>query len=83
MHLYRGAPCVRSWSKYRETNRRWTLCGIEFRGKEPSGMATEDPLLCDCRFCRDLADLRPKIASRGATRINRKAVEGVQIPLTA
>jgi len=28
MHLYRGAPAVRGWSRYQQTMRDWTLCGI-------------------------------------------------------
>ena len=31
VHLFRGAPCVRSWSKYQSTIENWTLCGIERR----------------------------------------------------
>jgi len=27
VHLFRGSPAVRSWSKYQETDRRWYLCG--------------------------------------------------------
>jgi hypothetical protein len=29
VHLYRGAPPVRSWSKYQDAVHGWTLCGIE------------------------------------------------------
>ena len=28
MHLYRGAPAVRAWSRYQETDQGWTLCGV-------------------------------------------------------
>ena len=28
VHLFRGAPSVRSWSKYQKTAEEWTLCGI-------------------------------------------------------
>ena len=31
VHLYRGAPPVRSWSKYQTTVQGWTLCGINRR----------------------------------------------------
>src|SRR5205814_1830578 len=61
MHLYRGAPCVRSWSKCKATDQRWTLCGIQDH-KEPRLNCTADPSLVSCRFCRDLAGL-PKLAA--------------------
>ena len=60
MHLFRGSPCVRSWSKYQETDKCWTLCGIQEK-KQPRLNCTEDPLQVSCRFCRDLAEL-PKLA---------------------
>lgn len=58
VHLFRGAPAVRAWSKYQETVPRWTLCGIDYgnrvrRLKEAAG-ATEDAALVSCRFCRQL-----------------------------
>lgn len=28
VHLYRGAPAVRLWSKYQATDQGWTLCGV-------------------------------------------------------
>lgn len=55
MHLYRGAPCVRAWSKYQETVERWTLCGIDRRdsprSRERAASATKDASLVDCRYC--------------------------------
>ena len=29
VHLYKGSPCVRVWSKYQETDKQWALCGIK------------------------------------------------------
>lgn len=54
MHLYRGAPSARSWSKYQETVQRWTLCGIEDPGKRHANatQATEDAPAVTCRYCR-------------------------------
>lgn len=34
VHLFRGAPPVRSWSKYQTTVHDWTLCGINRRSAE-------------------------------------------------
>jgi hypothetical protein len=31
VHLFRGPPGVRSWSKYQATVEGWTLCGINRR----------------------------------------------------
>jgi hypothetical protein len=58
LHLFRGAPCVRGWSKYQQTVFRWTLCGIKRRSDQPTvqndAQATEDPSLVTCRFCHQL-----------------------------
>jgi hypothetical protein len=58
VHLNRGAPCVRSWSKYKATDHRWALCGIRER-KSARLMCTEDASQVTCEFCRDLAGLKP------------------------
>jgi len=52
-HLYRGAPCVRSWSKYQTTVKLWSLCGIYDRNHkvEVQLQATEDPREVDCEQC--------------------------------
>jgi hypothetical protein len=54
VHLLRGSPSVRSWSKYKTTDARWTLCGIE-RGPE-SAKAVEDLEAVNCRGCLQLAE---------------------------
>jgi hypothetical protein len=51
IHLFRGSPCVRSWSKYQETDRRWTLCG---RLTDADSRAAVAPGSITCRFCLDL-----------------------------
>jgi hypothetical protein len=59
IHLYRGAPAVRAWSKYQVTVKAWTLCGIDRHitqrdaGKSRNE-CVEDPALVTCRFCRVL-----------------------------
>jgi hypothetical protein len=55
VHLYRGAPAVRSWSRYQLTDPRWTLCGIDY-GTERVRVrhATEDPRQVTCTYCNQL-----------------------------
>jgi hypothetical protein len=58
VHLFRGAPGVRSWSKYQATVEDWTLCGIDRRltarpGREAAS-CVEDPSLVSCPYCLDL-----------------------------
>lgn len=62
VHLYRGAPCVRSWSKYKKTVKEWSLCG----SKGPLH-ATEDSGEVDCPQCHEL--MKPSRASGVATRV--------------
>ena len=57
IHLFRGAPSVRDWSKYQQTVKGWTLCGI----RRPPGIdekswpqSTEDPSLVSCPYCHQL-----------------------------
>jgi hypothetical protein len=77
VHLFRGAPGVRGWSKYRQTIERWTLCGRD-RGTSPkkrerAAQATEDVSLVTCRFCHLLIKSGERsLASRGI----RKATTG-------
>jgi len=49
IHLLRGAPAVRSWSKHEKTVAGWSLCGIQqpVHGTERSGSVT-------CKFCLHL-----------------------------
>lgn len=56
-HLYRGAPIVRSWSKYQATVKDWTLCGVRRtanRATRELAECTEDALLVDCQHCLQL-----------------------------
>jgi hypothetical protein len=73
VHLFRGAACVRSWSKYQETVERWALCGIDrgvaVGGRERFADCTEDPSRVSCSHCLDLmgatAQPRAKAAHTG------------------
>jgi hypothetical protein len=61
IHLFRSAPSVRSWSKYQEIAKRWTLCGVD-RGVAPAAWkttarCTEEASLVTCPYCREL--MRP------------------------
>ena len=66
MHLYRGAPSVRSWSKYQETVEDWTLCGINRRLAEGPNRhragCTDDASLVSCHYC--LVLMKPARTSR-------------------
>lgn len=67
VHLYRGAPAVRSWSRHQETVTDWTLCGIK-RGSAKSSRGagpncTEVASEVSCTFCLSL--MRPS-QKRGA-----------------
>jgi hypothetical protein len=71
LHLFRGAPAVRGWSKYQETVYRWTLCGINRKTDQPSvgnaAGATEDRFLVTCRFCLQLMRSGARSRAKGAT----------------
>jgi len=58
VHLFRGAVCVRSWSKYQKTVKDWTLCGIDRQlacgPTRERAQCTEDPSRVSCRHCADL-----------------------------
>lgn len=67
MHLFRGAPAVRSWSIHQETDREWALCGIRRKANRPLRKAnnvdlncTEEASLVTCQFCLDLMRPTPK-----------------------
>lgn len=53
MHLFCGAPAVRSWSHHQETVRGWSLCGIRWSPKSDR-RATEDEKAVTCEFCLHL-----------------------------
>jgi hypothetical protein len=59
VHLYRGAPIVRAWSKHQQTNTRWTLCGIRIplrnTGDKLPSVASESLAAVTCRYCLELA----------------------------
>jgi hypothetical protein len=58
VHLFRGAPYVRSWSKYQTTVEGWTLCGIARKaagsGLIAGQLCVEDSSLVSCPYCLDL-----------------------------
>lgn len=64
MHLYRGSPCVRSWSRYQTTAQAWTLCGMHLNSgdKRERTECTGDPALVTCPYCRRLAELPGTVA---------------------
>lgn len=58
VHLYRGAPAVRSWSKHKATVYEWALCGIK-RQKGKAGAfygaeCTEEASQVSCPHCKQL-----------------------------
>lgn len=53
IHLFRGSPPVRSWSKHQETIRGWSLCGIHWDPKAERA-ATEEREAVTCEFCLQL-----------------------------
>lgn len=54
VHLFRGAPCVRSWSKHQATVEGWTLCGIPRKNPARPVQATEEVSGVSCPYCLDL-----------------------------
>lgn len=71
IHLFRGAPCVRGWSKYQETVQEWTLCGIprmpNARVRKPA-IASEDPQTVNCSSCLELMKPTKAELARGRKR---------------
>ena len=63
IHLFRGAPAVRSWSKYQAISEEWTLCGVH---RVPNGRtgkpaaATEEPGTVSCLNCLGLMRSRAR-----------------------
>ena len=68
VHLYRGAPCVRSWSIYKTTVRTWALCGRQGQKKQPIE-GTEDLSRVTCEFCQDLAGVKPQTLAIYSTKV--------------
>jgi hypothetical protein len=65
MHLYRGAPAVRSWSRYQETDKGISLCAAPLRKDSKSrSHATEDPTKVSCPYCVEL--MHPQACSQAA-----------------
>jgi hypothetical protein len=58
VHLFRGAPAVRSWSTHQETIEGWTLCGIDRQlsagPQRHRAECVEDPSLVSCPYCVEL-----------------------------
>jgi hypothetical protein len=84
IHLFRGSPCVRSWSKYQEPDRRWTLCGR--RLADADCRAAVAPGSITCRFCLDLMadaamiESRPQVRGKGR---HSGATPGDHVPIQA
>lgn len=78
-HLYRGSPCVRSWSKYQQTIPTWTLCGIGplAPSDQKRNRRTEDPSGVSCPYCRQLAGLPklPRKSTQGESAVSSPAEE--------
>lgn len=53
IHLFRGSPAVRRWSKHQETTTEWSLCGIHW-SKNQERSASEDSSVVNCEFCLQL-----------------------------
>jgi|SRR5215472_773113 len=53
VHLLRGSPCVRAWSRYASTVAGWTLCGIRLprRPFRRQAAYVEEAGRVSCRFC--------------------------------
>jgi hypothetical protein len=70
-HLFRGAPSVRAWSKYQETDKLWTLCGIRtpldvaLKGDLEGYNASEDLEDVSCSFCLQLSNSPVRRCSNG------------------
>lgn len=67
VHLYRGAPAVRSWSKYQHTIDDWTLCGIK---RKLRGLGrgvtecTEEAGAVSCPFCLLVMQSSPSVHAK-------------------
>jgi hypothetical protein len=49
VHLWRGAPATRTWSRYQDTVTAWSVCGISL----PEN-ATENADATTCPYCLQL-----------------------------
>jgi hypothetical protein len=49
VHLWRGAPATRTWSKYQQTVQAWSVCGTSLPER-----ATENADECTCKDCLQL-----------------------------
>ncbi len=57
VHLARGSECVRSWSRYQQTNPKMALCGVRL---DTDSRCQDDRSCVDgsqvsCWACRDIA----------------------------
>lgn len=57
IHLFRGAPAVRDWSKHQATVQEWTLCGVDRTDGKSGRPCVEDAAEVTCPYCLDL--MRP------------------------
>jgi hypothetical protein len=63
MHLYRGAPGVRSWSRYQETDKGIRLCAATLgKDSKSRSTATEDPTKVSCPYGVQL--MHPQVCSQ-------------------
>lgn len=54
VHLARGAPPVRGWSRYQATDAGWSLCGCNRKHAENADGCAEEPAKVTCAACLDL-----------------------------
>ena len=59
IHLLRGAPAVRMWSRHQQTVPNWTLCGIQRGQKAKAWNTVEDAAAVTCKYCLQLMEVRP------------------------
>jgi len=65
-HLVRGAECVRSWSKYKQTDFAWSLCGRrQDLGPPAISGCVEEPGKVNCSYCVEL--MHPGACAEAAT----------------
>ncbi len=57
IHLYRGSPYVRVWSKYQATDPSWSLCGIPRNRKKHDLGCVEEHSQVSCGYCLQLMGL--------------------------
>jgi hypothetical protein len=65
VHLYRGAPPVRCWSRFQQTDKGISLCAAPLRKNSRSrASATENPAAVSCPYCVEL--MHPQACSLAA-----------------